>query len=527
MKILLIQPQVRIDQDPVDIPAGLGIMASIAIEEGHQVALLDLNVNRPIPTWKYIRDQIAVEKWDLIGIGGLSSMYKDIRKILYIARKLNPDALIVGGGGFITYMPDKIMQFSPEIDIAVLGEGEMTFRELVQKFDSKNWQSIKGICFRENKNIIYTEPRPLIPDLDVIPYPAYDLMDMEGYFKYSGSFWNSIESFMSKRRINFQTERGCPRQCTFCTHNGMNRWDQNAMLGKEKVKQLDDEFGFQAVTRFFSPDYVINQIKYLDEKYDLDYVCILDENLTAFPKRVYEFCDKWMAEGLHKKIKLGTSGDSPSIKLDLAKRMKEAGFSMVSIGGESGSDRILRDDIGKGVTSAHNQQAVDNLMTAGITPVMTFMVGNPTETIDDVLETVSFFKHNNVSIDPFICTPFPGTKIFMDHKNFILSQFDEKLKILSDHPEIKIPEEQLKEWNDKALEKFLVSLNNASDLSATVSQNFDHADLIAIKYFMHTQDFKRLLKMAHSRNWSHDKKWNETCPVCSAISELSIKPLTQ
>src|SRR3990167_791556 len=107
MKVLLIQPPVRVDHDPIDIPAGLGIMCSIAIQEGHEVAFMDLNSTRPIPAWRDVRDQIAVEKWDLIGVGGLSSMYKDIRKVLYIARKLNPDALIVAGGGFITYMPDR------------------------------------------------------------------------------------------------------------------------------------------------------------------------------------------------------------------------------------------------------------------------------------------------------------------------------------------------------------------------------------------------------------------------------------
>ncbi len=199
MKILLIYPPVRVDQDPVDIPAGLAILASIAIEEGHEVAFLDLNVKRPIPSWKYIRDQIAVEKWDIIGTGGLSSMYKDLRKVLYLSRKLNPDALIVAGGGFITYMPDKIMKFSPEIDIAVLGEGEETWRELLQVADKKTWSQIKGICYRdESGNTSYTEPRPLIKDMDTIPYPAYDLLDMDGYFKYSNSFWDSIESFKSK-----------------------------------------------------------------------------------------------------------------------------------------------------------------------------------------------------------------------------------------------------------------------------------------------------------------------------------------
>src|SRR3989338_5516571 len=453
-------------------------------------------------------------------------MYKDIRKVLYIARKLNPDALIVAGGGFITYMPDKIMQFSPEIDIAVIGEGEETFREVLRTTDTGNWKNIRGICYREDGKTIYTEPRPLIPNLDVIPYPAYDLIDMESYFKYSSSFWNDIESFKSKRRINFQTERGCPRQCTFCTHNGMNRWDQEAMLGKERVKLLDKEAGFQAVTRFLSVKYVINQIKYLDEKYDLDYVCILDENLTAFPKRVHEFCDMWIAEGLNKKIKLGTSGDAPSITPELVKHMKDAGFSMISIGGESGSDRVLKEDIGKGVTVAHNQRSIDNLKAGGITPVMTFMVGNPNEDINDVLETVSFFIKNNVEIDPFICTPYPGTKIFMDNQDFILAQYDERLNILINSPNPNIPPEKIAQGKDEALVKFLVSLNNATDLSCTVSKKFDHADLIAIKYFMHTKDTRRLLKLAHTRKWSHQTKWDDLCPVCKAQEELALKPTT-
>ena len=82
MKVLLIQPPVRVDHDPVDIPAGLGILASIAINKGHEVALLDLNSARPIPSWNDAAKQMAVEKWDVIGIGGLSSMYKDLKKLL-------------------------------------------------------------------------------------------------------------------------------------------------------------------------------------------------------------------------------------------------------------------------------------------------------------------------------------------------------------------------------------------------------------------------------------------------------------
>jgi len=349
-------------------------------------------------------------------------------------------------------------------------------------------------------------------------------MDLESYFKYSGSMWYN-GAWKSKRRINFTTERGCPRQCTFCTHNGMNRWDQEAMLGKERLRLLDKESGFQAVTRFFSPRYVVDHALYLYEKYKVDYICLLDENLTSNNKRVHEFCDLWIQEGLHKKIKLGTSGDSPSINPEVVKHMKEAGFTFIAVGGESGSDKVLKEDIKKGVTVAHNQRAIDILKEGGIAPSMTFMVGNPHEDINDVLETVSFFIRNNAIVDPFICTPYPGTRLFMDYQDFILEQYDERLVLIKKSPNPNITKEQIAKWKDEALEKFLLSLNNATDYSCTVSQYFDFGDLLAIKYLMSTQDIDKLLKLAHTRGWPHQKKWKDMCPVCEAEEEVSLKPL--
>ena len=524
MKVLLIQPPVRVDQDPVDIPSGIAILANIAIEEGHKVALMDLNSNRPIPTWNNVAKQMAEEKWDVIAMGGLSSMYKDLKKLIYISRKLNPDSLIVCGGGFITYMPDKIMKFNPEIDIGCIGEGEVTWKEILQMFGKANWKNVRGICYREDNTIMYSEPRPLIPNLDDFPYPAYDLLDMDSYFKYSGSMWHP-GAWKSKRRVNFVTERGCPRQCTFCTHNGMNRWDQEMILGKERLRLLDKEAGFQAVMRFYSPKYVVEHSIYLLEKYNIDYICLLDENLTSNRKRVHEFCDLWIQEGLHKKIKLGTSGDAPSITPDVVKHMKDAGFVYISVGGESGSDKVLKEDIGKGVTVAHNQQAIDIMQNQGIVPHMTFMVGNPNEDINDVLETVSFFIKNNAMVDPFICTPYPGTKIFMDNQDFILSQYDERLEMIRKNIITNIPQEKIDKIKDETLEKFLLSLNNATDYSCTVSKHFDFADLIAIKYFMRNHDTSKLLKLSHLRGWNHNKKWDDICPVCLAEKELMLKPI--
>lgn len=523
MKVLLIHPPVRVDHDPLDMPQGLMILASIAIQEGHQTALMDLNSQRPVPSWKDVYQQMSVEKWDVIAVGGLSSMYKDIIKVLKIARKLNSNALIVCGGGFITYMPDKIMKFCPEIDIAGIGEGEEVFRDVLRtKEKGGKWLSVKGICYRDDNQILFTEPRPLIPDLDTLPYPAYDLIDVEAYFKYSASLWAGPGIWQSKRRMNMVTERGCPRQCTFCTHNGMNRWDQEMILGKEKVRMMDKEVGFQAVVRFFSPKYVIDHALHLYDKYKIDYLCLMDENNTASPGRMHEFCDLWIKEGLHKKIRLATGGDAPSIKPDLVKHMKEANFSLIGIGGESGSDRVLLKDIGKGVTRAHNQKAVELLQEGGITPSMTFMVGNPNEDINDVLETVDFFIQNNAIVDPFICTPYPGTRIYFDNQDFILQQYDERLALLAESPNPNISEDVIKKWKDEALQKFLLSLNNATDYSCTVSKKFDYADLLAIKHFMHEQDTDKLLKLSHMRGWNHDQKWDSICPVCKSEKEVAL-----
>ena len=152
---------------------------------------------------------------------------------------------------------------------------------------------------------------------------------------------------------------------------------------------------------------------------------------------------------------------------------------------------------------------------------MTFMVGNPSEDINDVLETTEFFIKNNILCKPFICTPYPGTKLFMDYENMILSQFDDRLDQLKNLPENSVPAEMLKQWKLEALKKFLVALDDADVLSAHVSQVFDHGDLLAIQQLMFDKDMERLLKLAHLRNWSHDEKWDHYCPVCNAKKSLN------
>ena len=523
MKVLLINPPVRQQVAPGDIPFGLGIIAAIAEQEGHQVAFLDLNAHRV--SLQEAAEEIAIDDYDVIGIGGLSSMFKDIQKILPVCRQIHPDALIVAGGGFVTYMPDTMMKLQPEIDIVVIGEGEETWKEILQKRKSVDFSEVKGITYRNNKNeVIYTEPRPLIPDMDSIPYPAYHLIDLDIYSE-NYQLVNSKEAQDARRKLHIVTERGCPRQCTFCTHNGLSRWDQYVAVGKDKVREMDDEFGFQQIARFNSPKYVVDHMKFLHDKYDVDYIFIADENLTTNKKRTHELCDLIIKTGLVNELKWGTSGDTATVTDDLVKHLKEAGCTFITFGGESGSDKVLKEDIQKGTTNQNNQDAVDILKRQGIEPIMTFMLGNPNEDISDICDTTAFFIKNNLLCDPFICTPYPGTRLFLDYEDMILEQFDERLSMVKEFPPGVVDKDTQARWKLDALNKFLCSLDDADKLSAHVSQVFNHAELLGIKALMFSHDIPRLLKLAHIRDWDHGNKWKKLCPVC--IAKSSIEYISQ
>jgi len=517
MKVLLINPPVRQRQEPSDIPIGLGNIAAITRDEGHHIAFLDLNANR-VPL-QVAADEIAIDDYDIIGIGGLSSQYKEIKTILPVCRQIHPDALIVAGGGFVTYMPDKMLQLRPEIDVIVIGEGEETWKDILKEGPHGDFAKVKGIAYRsENGKIIYTEPRPLISDIDKIPYPAYELLDLD---KYGKNYVYADTGGTNMRKSNIVTERGCPRQCTFCTHNGMSRWDQIVSVGKEKVRELDDDFGFQQIARFNSPQYVVDHMLYLVEKFNMEYVFIADENLTSNRKRTIELCNLMIEKGLPSKVKWGTAGDAASVDDDIISLMKKAGCTFITYGGESASDKVLKYDIQKGTTRKNNQDAVDMMKRQGMEPLMTFMLGNPNENIDDILETTDFFIQNNLSCDPFICTPYPGTKLYLDYEQQILEQFDERLAEARKSPKGAIDEDLVAKWKDEALDKFLSSLDDADVLSATVSQVFSPHDLLGLKALMFAHDVPKLLKTAHDRKWPHSKKWVDQCPVCNAKEEIN------
>lgn len=546
LRVLFIVPEIRLDSSPNHFPFWAGILAAIVEKKGGQVGILDLNALRVryggsiVPT-QVITKELSSEKWDIIGIGGLTTTYARIKQLSPLIRKNSPDSLFIGGGGWSTYNPTEILELVPELDLIVIGEGEQTFSDLYDQVNSgtRDFEKINGLCIRDrNSGYRFTAPRALISDLNTIPYPAYDLMETEIYFRFS-SLPLSVDSFNSKRRASTVWERGCPRGCTFCSHNGMSRIDLQNIYGEgdrqqgEKLVRISDKENdtYQLPARWPSPEYAVNNVKLLKEKFDVDFISILDENMTSNLKWTKEFCDLYVKEELDKTVKWGTLGDAPSVavKPEIISIMKSAGCAYISFGFESASDKVLNQDIKKGQLRSHLQKTIDTIKHVRMTPITTFMIGNAHENIDDLMETVDFWINNGAEVDPFICTPYVGSPIFYDNKDYLLQQYDTRLKLVADG-KAKIDEKTIRKWKLDALDKFMTECGDATKYTATVSQYFTIAELIALKEFMYKHDTRRMLQVAHQRyeqtglsQWKHSEKWNKYCEICEAKKEISLK----
>tara|TARA_B000000460_G_scaffold149866_1_gene105794 strand:- start:991 stop:2646 length:1656 start_codon:yes stop_codon:yes gene_type:complete len=539
MKVLFIVPEIRLDSTPDNMPFWAGILAAIVENNGGQVGILDLNAlrmkydGRQVPT-KVISEEISSEKWDLIGIGGLTTTYSRIKELCPLIKKCSPDSLLISGGGWASYNPDEILQLVPELDLICIGEGEETFSEIYDEMEhgTKDFEKVNGLCLRDGKGCKFTGPRGLISDLNTVPYPAYDLYELDIYFKYSRALY-SVESFNAKRRVSVVWERGCPRGCTFCSHNGMSRIDLQNIYGNgdrasgEKLVRISDKQNdtFQLPARWPTPKYAVDNIKLLQEKYDVDFITIVDENMTSNRKWTEEFCGMYIDEGLSETIKWGTLGDAPSVAVQpsLVKTMVDAGCTYISFGFESASDKVLNQDIQKGQTRAHLQKTLDTIKPTKLRPLTTFMIGNAHENIDDLMETLDFWIQNNAEINPFICTPYVGSPIFYEYKDNVLAQYDERLRLVNEG-KMAVNEDVVKKWKLEALDQFMKDCGDALQYTATISQYFTIPELFAIKQLMYKHDTNRLLQWAHQRyeqtgleQWTHSEKWKKYCQVCKSI----------
>ena len=387
MKILLINPpsdneiianNPAIIEEERGFNPPLGLLYIAAYIERHSnfdvevldTQVLDIGYNK-------LKEVIEEKSPDVVGITAMTFTLIDVIKTADIVKEIDRDIKVVLGGPHVHIYPYETIKL-PQVDFIVLGEGEVTFLELVKNISNKNiLREIKGVIFKENGDIINTGIRKLNNNLDDLPFPARHLTPIERY-----------SSLMAKRNpiTTMFTSRGCPFRCSFC---------DRPHLGKE-----------------FRARSAKNVVDEMDECVDMGIreFLIYDDTFTIDKKRVLDICD----EIIKRKLNIGWDFRAHINTMDeeMLERLKEANCERIHFGVESGVDRILK-ILRKGITTERVKSVFKITKDFGISTLAYFMIGAPTETKDDILRTIEFAKE----IDPdfvhiTIFTPFPGTEVY-------------------------------------------------------------------------------------------------------------------
>jgi len=330
------------------------------------------------------------ERPDVVGFSLHSIEVKDgIELAKQIKSEL--DIPIIVGGAHFTFLPKTLPK---QFDIAAMGEGEQTVLELMQSyekcggFETEELKKIKGIAFRHKNSIKVNERRPLIPDLDKLPFPARDLLDMEHFYLKPRRIFRGFV----RKGTHMITSRGCPYRCVFCCST--NFWQK---------------------TRFHSAEYVVNEIKELIETYKVEAITIYDDLFVADRKRVEKIVNLMKQEGLQDEAIFCCTGRANLMDDKLCKLLKEMGVVNMMFGLESGSQKILSYLKKDTVTVEQNKRAVRIAKKYGFFVEGSFMIGSPNETKEDMMKTLDFIKQNPLDYAAFyITTPHIGTELW-DH----------------------------------------------------------------------------------------------------------------
>lgn len=317
-------------------------------------------------------DLIRKRNPDIVGISTVTQNFNIAKEIASKVKK-ESDALVIVGGHHITALPNNLTE---HMNIAVLGEGEQTTLELLEAYeesglDYEKFSKIDGIAYRHNKKLVITPRRKLIRPLDRIPFPARDLLG------------NLKEFYMF-------TSRGCPYKCTFCSSS----------------------FFWRSI-RYFSPRYVVREIMELVEKYNARFINLYDNLFIANKRRLREIARLIREEKLHRRVEFACLARANLVDDSVASLLKSMNVRIVSLGLESGLDKVLRFLKKSGVTAKQNERAVNILKKHKLSVYASLIIGSPTETKEDALQTLDFLKRSKLDGGKtYVLLPLPGTELW-------------------------------------------------------------------------------------------------------------------
>lgn len=358
-------------------PLGLMYVASyLEKKSSHQVEILDLNVENI--NYRGLEEEIKRRAPDAVGIYTTCFTVYNAYEIANCAKKANPEIIVMLGGPHVDIYPKETAGL-PSIDYLIMGEGEITVKELLDTLEKREDPShIAGITYKNNGDIKTTVHRPLHHSLDALPFPARHLLPYKRYYSLVGK---------SEISTTMMASRGCPSGCNFCyVQYGKNL----RMRSPENVCDEIEECVGMSIREFF----------------------FFDENFTINRKNVLTLCNEIKKRGL--KIYFDIRSRVNTVDEEVLRRLKEAGCERIQFGVESGTTEILK-AMNKRITTDQVRKAFRAAKNVGMTTYADFMIGYPGENLYQIHKTIDFA----IELDPDfiqvgVTSLFPKTKIYID-----------------------------------------------------------------------------------------------------------------
>jgi anaerobic magnesium-protoporphyrin IX monomethyl ester cyclase len=461
-RVLLLNPPMNLaeiggnlaDFMSISAPAGLCYIAALLRQEGYQVSILDAQAEW-LDTDTTVQRIVGYSP-DIIGISFMTSGVTSAYKVAQLLKKAIPEVPLVAGGPHATAIPERTLDEFPYFDILVIGEGEITFKEIIEALvEGADLRKVKGLAFKEKGEIVITPPRERIKNLDDLPLPAYDLLP-----ELKTHYWPLFNNIQGYPAFSLIASRGCPYQCKFC---------DRAVFGNTLIQH--------------SPEYMVALIEKLVKEHGIRYLVFDDDNLLLDKKQLFGMLD--LLE--KKKIKVPFTCESrvDTVDEERLRRLKAGGCKQILYGMESGSPRIL-ELMGKGITVDKIRHAVDLTRKFGITTYGYFILGYPGENEESMQETVDFIKDLklfDIGAQPFV--PFPGSEAYQTAREY--GEYDEDWEKVGSFTQIVyvshgLSKEKIRQYLNKCYNACYLNLRGLLTLYKRV-HSFKHSKIL-VKFLL-------------------------------------------
>lgn len=403
MKILLVNPPMPADwyNNEFYLPLSLLYLAAVLRDNGDKVDVLDMKtLSRPGHQShqgdyeSVLLQTIARTNPDLIGFGCLfSGNFQDALRYSEVCKSNHPGIPIVAGGIHFTIYAEKILQHCPSIDWIILGEGEQTLVRLVNRLKSgaRNFEQIDGIAYRDAGRVVVSPKTGYITDIDQIPFPAYDLLDLEAYHV-DTSHWHNPKALPIRTSIPLISSRSCPHHCSFCSMYRVMGPKWRARSAKNFVDEID----------------------YLYHTYEYRHFSFMDDNLTLSKRRTLEICRTIIERKLDIQFETPNGLSLRSLDEEVLEQLVAAGMVRTYLAIESGSDYIRNQVMKKKVSLEQIRKVVQ--WTKKYPELFVnafFIIGMPEETAETLEETFNLIREIDVDkIHIHNIVPFPSTGVY-------------------------------------------------------------------------------------------------------------------